>query len=215
METLISRTRRGGRAIHIFLKSLRGWIRREFIWSLLVIPILLIVAVYLLSEADFMGWRDHKVFKSLMEIVHPAFLAVFLLVSLFRLWLGRAAVFAFLAILAGFLLGREIIGQGSSIVCYAGLIGLLIYGNRHPDRIAPLLGSRWATNFLGMCFVCYLSSQLLDRGIVKRIGWLILWDTSWKPLHASNFEEGLESLGGFFVMLTSLVIHNPWKQRIE
>ena len=86
------------------------------------------------------------------------------------------------------------------------MIFLVVYGNRHPDRIASLLNSKWATSFLGMCFVCYLTSQLLDRGVVKRIGWLILWDTSWKPPHASNIEEALESLGGLFLLLTPLVI---------
>ena len=215
METLISRTRLTGRAIHIFLISLLRWVRRDFIWGLLIVPFLLIAAVYLLSEADFLGWSDRSVFKSLMEIVHPALLAASLLVFLFRLWWGRDKAFAFLAILAGFLLGREIIGQGSSAICYAGLIGLMIYGSRHPDRISALLDSRWATSFLGMCFVCYLSSQLIDRGIVKRIGWLILWDTSWKPPYGSNIEEALESLGGFFVLLTSIVIRIPLIRRDE
>ena len=65
---------------------------------------------------------------------------------------------------------------------------------------------RWATPLLGMCFVCYLSSQLLDRGIVKRIGWLILWDTSWKPAYSSNLEEALETLGGLFLLCTPFAV---------
>ncbi len=141
-----------------------------------------------------------------MEVVHPALLAGFLLVSLLRLWVSRDPAFAFLAVLSVFVLGRELMGQGSTVILYAALIGLIIYGNRYPDRIASLLQSKWATSFLGMCFVCYLSSQLLDRGIVKRIGWLILWDTSWKPPFSSNLEEALESLGGLFLLLTPFAI---------
>jgi hypothetical protein len=183
-----------------------GWVRRDFKWGLLIMPILLSALVYRLSVADFQGWGDHSVFKPLMEIVHPALLAGFLLVSLLRLWVSRDTAFAFLAVLSAFVLGRELMGQGSTFILYAALIGLIIYGNRHPDRIASLLRSKWATSFLGMCFVCYLSSQLLDRGIIKRIGWLILWDTSWKPPFSSNLEEALESLGGLFLLLSPFAI---------
>jgi hypothetical protein len=201
-----------------FLFSLLGWAHRDFIWGLLIIPILLSVLVYSLSAANFLGWGDHRVFKSLMEIVHPALLAGFLVVSLLRLFVSRDTAFAFLAVLSIFVLGREIMGQGSTVLLYAGLIGLLVYGNRHPDRLVSLLRSKWATSFLGMCFVCYLSSQLLDRGIVKRIGWLILWDTSWKPPFSSNLEEALESLGGLFLLFSAFVIRagdrsNPAREK--
>jgi hypothetical protein len=186
---------------------MRGWAGRDFIWGLLTIPILLMVIVYYLSATNFHGWGNQSKFKLLMEVAHPALLAGFLLISLLRLWMSRDTAFAFLAVLSGFVLGRELMGQGSTIILYAGLIGLIIYGNRHPDSIGSLLGSRWATSFLGMCFVCYLSSQLLDRGIIKRIGWVILWDTTWKLPFSSNLEEALESLGGMFLLFTPLVIH--------
>lgn len=181
-------------------------------------PILMSVLVYSLSGADFQGWGDQSVFKPLMEVVHPTLLAGFLLVSLLRLWVSRDTAFAFLAVLSAFVLGRELMGQGSTIILYAALIGLIIYGNRYPDRIASLLSSKWATSFLGMCFVCYLSSQLLDRGIVKRIGWLIFWDTSWKPPYSSNLEEALESLGGLFLLCTPFAVRlgaraNPSKKK--
>jgi hypothetical protein len=206
MDSLNSGPLQKGRTIRSFLSSMLGWLRRDFLWGLLIVPILYIVLIYSLSEADFQGWGDHSVFKPLMEIVHPALLAGFLLVSLLRLWVSRDTAFAFLAVLSVFVLGRELMGQGSTFILYAALMGLIIYGNRYPDRIASLLRSQWATSFLGMCFVCYLSSQLLDRGIVKRIGWLILWDTSWKPPFSSNLEEALESLGGLFLLLTPFAI---------
>ena len=194
------------RATLDFLSSLHGWARRDFIWGLLIVPILFIALVYYFSAVNFLGWADRNLFKSLMEIVHPALLAGFLLVSVIRLWGSRDTAFAYLAVLSVFVLGRELMGQGSTFILFAALIGLIIYGRWHPDRIASLLQSRWALSFLGMCFVCYLCSQLLDRGIVKRIGWLIFWDTSWKPPFSSNLEESLESLGGFFLLLTPFVI---------
>jgi hypothetical protein len=218
MGSLISGPLQKGRTIRSFLSSILGWVRRDFKWGLLIVPILLSALVYSLSAANFQGWGDHSVFKPLMEVVHPALLAGFLLVSLLRLWVSRDTAFAFLAILSVFVLGRELMGQGSTVILYAALIGLIIYGNRYPDRIASLLQSKWATSFLGMCFVCYLSSQLLDRGIVKRVGWLILWDTSWKPPFSSNLEEALESLGGLFLLLSPFAIRagvrsNPTRKK--
>ncbi len=213
MGSLTSQGVQIGQAAAGFLRSLLAWAHRDFIWYLLIVPVLLIAAVYQLSAANFLGWGDSSVFKPLMEIVHPALLAGFLCFSLLRRLQTRDTAFAFLAVLSAFVLSREIMGQGSSIVLYAGLIGLIVYGRIHPHRIAPLLRSRWATSFLGMCFVCYLSSQLLDRGVVKRIGWLVLWDTSWEPPYASNLEEALESLGGLFLMLTPLVIRTPQNRR--
>ena len=191
---------KGWRSIIGFLSSLLGWARCDFLWGLLIVPVLYVVLVYFLSEANFQGWSESKVFKPLMEIVHPALLAAFLLASLLRFWVSRDTAFAFLAVLSVFVLARELIGQGSSFILYAALIGLIVYGNQHPDRITSLLRSKWATSFLGMCFVCYLSSQLLDRGVIKRIGWLILWDTSWTVPYSSNLEEALESLGGLFLL---------------
>jgi hypothetical protein len=188
------------------VSSILGWIRSDFKWSLLIIPILFSVLIYSLSEVDYQGWGDRHRFKFLMEIVHPVILATFLLVSL-QSWLStKDTTFIFLTVLSVLVLGRELYGQGAGFVFYPALIGLIVYGSRNPDRIASLLGSKWATSFLGMCFLCYLSSQLLDRGLVKRIGWLIFWDTSWKPPHASNLEESLESLGGLFLLCMSIVV---------
>jgi hypothetical protein len=196
-----------GRAGGHFLGDMLKWARRDFIWGLLFVPVLYVAVIYGLSDADFLGWSDSDVFKPLMEIVHPVLLASVLLLSLTRWRMTRDAAFSFLAVLSLFVLGRELVGQGSTFVLYAAIIGLIVYGRRDPQRIGSLLQSRWATSFLGMCFVCYLSSQLLDRGIVKRIGWLILWDTSWKLPFSSNLEEALESLGGFFLLCTPIAVN--------
>ena len=196
-----------GQAVGRFFSVVLGWVRRDFLWGLLVVPVLYVVIVYRLCDANFLGWGDSGVFKPLMEIVHPLLLAGFLLVSLLSWRLTRDVTFCFLTVLSVFVLARELIGQGSTFVLYAAIIGLILYGQRDPERIGSLLRSKWATSFLGMCFVCYLSSQLLDRGIAKRIGWLILWDTSWKLPYASNLEEALESLGGFFLLCTPIAVN--------
>ena len=206
MKFVMSKITTASRATRDFLSSLFGWARRDFIWGLLIVPVLYTLLVYFLSSINFSGWGDRNVFKPLMEIVHPSLLAGFLIISLLRLWVSKDAAFAFLAVLSVFVLGRELLGQGSTFVLITAVIGLIIYGRKFPDRIASLLQSRWALSFLGMCFVCYLASQLLDRGIVKRIGWLILWDTSWKPPFSSNLEESLESLGGLFLLLTPFAV---------
>ena len=195
-----------GQAVGRFLAAVLRWVRRDFVWGLLVVPLLFVALVYNLCAANFLGWGDSSVFKPLMEIVHPLLLAGFLLFSLLSWRLTRDVAFCFLMVLSLFVLARELTGQGSTFVLYAAIIGLILYGNRYSERIGSLLRSRWATSFLGMCFVCYLSSQLLDRGIVKRIGWLILWDTSWKPPYSSNLEEALESLGGFFLLCTPFAV---------
>ena len=202
----ISKPVKIGQAVGRFFVTMLRWARRDFIWGLLVVPILFVPLVYSLCAANFLGWGDSSVFKPLMEIVHPLLLAGFLLLSVQSWRLTRDVAFCFLAVLSVFVLARELIGQGSTFVLYAAIIGLILYGNRDPERIGSLLRSRWAASFLGMCFVCYLSSQLLDRGIVKRIGWLILWDTSWELPFSSNLEEALESLGGFFLLCTPFAV---------
>lgn len=206
MNSVISKISYGCREILRFGSSVFVWARRDFFWALLIVPVLHVLLVFYFSKINYLGWGDRNVFKALMEIVHPALLAGFLFVSLLRLWASRDTTFAFLAVLSAFVLGRELMGQGSTFILIAALIGLIIYGRKFPDRIASLLQSRWALSFLFICFVCYLSSQLLDRGIVKRIGWLVLWDTSWKPPFSSNLEESLESLGGFFLLLTPFAV---------
>lgn len=182
------------------------WVPRDFVWALLVVPIISSTVVYLLSAGDVNGWGDDDKFKVVMEILHPTFIAIFLIVSWGKWIATRATEFAFLGTLSAFVLCRELVGQGSSIVLYAGLMMLFVYAMRNPEKLGGLFPSRWAGSFLLMCFMCYAFSQLLDRGAIKRIGWLLLWDTGWKVPYSSNFEEALEALGGFFLMLSPWVI---------
>lgn len=201
MMVLFKQTRN---ALYSFVAALPKWARSNFYWSLLIIPLVFSGFVYGISEADIFGWQDFRKCKNVMEIIHPSLLALVIVISISG-WLStKEQASSFLAVLGAFALFREIFGQGTTPVFLAGIIGLIVYWDQDRERIAMLLNSRWATSFLAMCFFCYLLSQLLDRGVIKRIGWLILWDTSWKPPHSSNIEEGLESLGGLFLVITSI-----------
>lgn len=186
------------------ITALPKWFSNDFYWGLLIFPFLFAALVYSLSEADVFGWQNFRTCKHAMEIIHPSLLALTVAVSALGYLKTKNCAFMFIAVLSAFALSREILGQGTTFIFLIGIVGLVMYGDRHGERISTLLGSRWAMSFLAMCFICYILSQLLDRGVIKRIGWLIFWDTSWRLPHSSNMEEGLESLGGLFLMLTSI-----------
>lgn len=188
------------------LHTILHWIAHEFHWSLLAVPVAVIALVYALSLNDIAGSADEDVFKRYMEILHPTLLAGFLLVAWGRWLATRDAAFAFLGVLAACTLSREIIGQGSSFIVYAGIVALYWYSVRHPEKLGTLFNADWVLSFIFMCFVCYATSQLLDRGAVKHIGRFILADSEWKLAHSSNLEEALESLGGGFLLLASLCV---------
>ncbi len=187
-----------------FISALPDWWRRDFIWRLMAAPVLFIVFMYILSDVNIFGWQDSSVCKNDLEIIHPALLLLTIIISVGGWLKTKDSALIFIGFLAAFAMARELLGQGSTFIFVAGIIGLIIYGDRDHERIKTLLNSKWSTSLLGMCFICYFISQLLDRGFIKRIGWLVTMDTSWKPPYSSNIEEGLESLGGFFLVLTSI-----------
>ncbi len=55
---------------------------------------------------------------------------------------------------------------------------------------------------VGMVFFCYALSQLMDKGLVKRLA-KPFTETKWPP-YSTYIEESLESLGGFFLVLAVL-----------
>ena len=50
----------------VLLSSILGWVRRDFKWGLLIVPILFSVLIYTLSEVDFQGWGNRHRLKYLM-----------------------------------------------------------------------------------------------------------------------------------------------------
>ncbi len=189
-----------------FFRALPAWFRTRYFWILLLAPAVTIVIVYQLSDANVMDWSDSEICKATMEIFHPALLVVGTLIAFSGWVLTRNVSLAFLGVMCVFVLAREIGGQGTSVILYAGLVGLISYGHARPHNVATLLDSRFASSLMATTFLCYAISQLIDRGVIKRLGWMITWDTSWTPPYESQIEETLETLGGAFLITAVLVL---------
>ena len=196
-----------------FPKSVWIWFRKDFIWPLLLFPFLFALQMYFVIDEKLFGtmvdgkwktWDETKRWKDLFEIVHPGLLAL----GVFLGFLGRVEYrktsFAFLGSLCAIALFREIAGQGWSTVFYGGILLLIVYARLKSEKLTLLHESRWTLSFVGMGFFCYALSQLLDRGLVKRLA-KTFTETKWPP-YSSYIEEGLESLGGFFLVLSVMSI---------
>lgn len=194
------------------IEDLRGWARKDFYWWLIVIPILQWLLVAHLSAIGFHEWQNHTVFKSLMEWVHPCILLAFTLIVLQRWRLDRTYTYGWLSILGFTLFCRELHFIGSSITSYTILIIMALIVFRHPDRLRPLFKVRWASSFFAMTWLLYLTSQLIDRGVIKRVGWVLLQNPEWDIPYSSNIEESLESLGGLFLLIMPFFISRNDKQ---
>ena len=192
-------------ALSAFLKGLPEWFRTRYLWAMLLIPVVCYVIVYMLADADVMGWRTASTAKSLMEVVHPSMLASGVVLGLLGYAVTRAPSLGFMSVLCAFTLAREIGGQGSSIILYIGLIMLITYGYANLSSVYSLLQSRLVSSCVASTFVCYFVSQLLDRGVIKRVGWLFTEGSSWAPPYSSQIEESLESLGGAFLLMAVLI----------
>ncbi len=188
-----------------FFRALPRWFRSRYMWALLLVPVIWSIGIDRLADANAMGWSDSATNKAFMEILHPALLATGVLFALAGWLVTRNTSLAFLSVLCAFLLSRELGGQGTSIILYLGLVGLITYGYFNFHKLETLLGSRFITSCIATGFIIYAVTQMLDRGIIKRLGWLFTWDTSWRPPYSSQMEESLESLGGSFLLLAVLV----------
>ena len=193
-------------ALQTFFKYLPGYFRREFIWWPVVIPFLVAGAVYMLSAADVFGWNAGPENKDLMEIVHPSLLATGVLLSLAGWRLTGDGALALMAGICASCLGRELGGQGTSSILIVGLFTCIWWANTHRQAVTTFLVSTWVRSLVAMCFISYTGSQLLDRGVIKRIGRLFTGDWEWKPLYSSNMEECLEVLGGLFLLLAAVLL---------
>lgn len=189
-----------------FFGSLPWYFRERFIWWLLLAPVLLVVLVYFLSDANIFGWQHQRTQKGHMEVLHPCLLAASVLLSLFGWLRSKDAALGLLAAVCSACFGRELAGQGTSIYLALGLIICIWYAHTRRQQIATLLQSRWALAFVAMGFINYALSQLLDRGVIRGIGRLITQSGGWQPPYASNLEESLESLGGLFLLLAATTL---------
>jgi hypothetical protein len=193
-------------SLYSFAVSLPNWARQNYIWSLIIVPCLFVFLMYCISGNNIFGWQNSHDCKNDLEIIHPSLLACAVFLSAVG-WIKTkdfSLTCLFFLCLGAF--SREILGQGYSYIFVIAIIGVIVLADQNRERMTTLLNSKWAASFLATTFICYIASQLLDRGVVKRIGWLVTMDTSWKPLYASNIEESLEALGGLFLVFTVVTL---------
>jgi hypothetical protein len=171
---------------------------------LLILPAAWIIIVYQLADANILGWHDSETCKATMEILHPVLLIAGTVIAFSGWALTRNVSLVFLGTMCAIVLSREIGGQGTSFILYAGLVVLITYGHARLSNITTFLDSRLASSLMATGYICYAVSQLLDRGVIKRLGWLATWDTSWKPPYATQIEETLETLGGALLAVAVL-----------
>ncbi len=195
------------------IRGLWGWASKDFYWWLIVIPILQSLLIAHLSAIGFHEWQNHKFFKNLMEWIHPSILLAFTLIVLQSWRLDRTYTYGWLSILGFTLYCRELHFVGSSITSYVILAIMALIAFRHPDRLRPLFRVRWASSFFAMTVLLYLTSQLIDRGAVKRVGWILLQNPKWNIPYTSNIEESLETLGGLFLLITPFLISRVVKPK--
>jgi hypothetical protein len=188
-------------ALKAFLRALPDWFRTRYLRTQLLAPIIFGVGVYMLSHTNHWGWNNPAECKALMEILHPMLLGIGVILGFSGWTIQKNSSAAFLGSICISALAREIGGQGTSFILYAGLIVLIVYGYNNYKRLAGVLHSQFILSCVATGFICYAISQLFDRGVIKRLGWLFTWDTSWKPPYSSQIEESLETLGGAFLLL--------------
>jgi hypothetical protein len=181
--------------------KLRAWMTNGFDWKLMLIPVGVIVAVFLVTFHNVMGWSDEDRFKSMMEVVHPAFLVIMAAVSWGKWYRLQQPVFAFVGVLSLFVLSREILGEGSSVILYIGIIGISLYGRKHSEIVNTMFSSRMAASLITATILCYALSQCFDRGTFRWFFRQYYGDPRWMLWGSSNFEEALEATGGFFLMM--------------
>ncbi len=188
---------------------------RHFHWWLLFIPLITCIILFKLSVNDFMGWNNYSVFKDQMEMAHPGVLLTFTLIMFLRYYFSRTYLNGWLLAMGISLFCRELHFAGTGTAIYGALAVLFYLAWKNRARMTPLTENRVAFSLFIMVFICYFCSQFLDRGLAKRVGWIILWDFSWELPHASNLEEYLEFLGGTFLLVTPFFLRKEPAEELK
>ena len=183
-----------------------NWAKGTFVWWLLFIPVIHFALVKYLSSEDLLFFQESAYVKQVFEIIHPSLLFVTMLLCWQGWRLSGRFAFGWLALFASCMFCREVHFEGSSVILVVGSLTLLAVAVRRTDERRAFLERRWACSFYFMGLICYLISQLLDRGILKHVIRWVTQDSSFKIFHSSNVEESMESLGGLFLLLTPLFL---------
>jgi len=189
-----------------FFRGMPAFFSHRYLWWFLLAPVLFSVVIYTLVDLNAWGWQKANVLKATMEIVHPALVCIAGLLGFIGWVVYRRTTLIFIGFLCLFVFFRELGGQGTSIILYLGLIALITWAWANPHRVQLLRLSPWALSALATAFICYGFSQMLDRGVVKRLGWAFTWDTSWEPPYSSQLEESLETFGGLMLLFMTLIL---------
>jgi hypothetical protein len=188
------------------LRVIFKWLYNDFKWPLLILIPVVACLINFLAHQDFLGWSANNVLKSKLEIIHPALLAGFALVSLMGWRMYSSAALGGMAWLGFAFVMREIHFEGSDYLM--GVIVVIVLGSawRSPERYVDLWNSDWVVSLLFMGFVSYFCSEiLLDRGLIKQPFELLYGDPDWKLPFSTQMEESLETLGGLFLFLSGLI----------
>jgi hypothetical protein len=111
---------------------------------------------------------------------------------------------------------REILGQGYSFLIVIGLPIMIVYAMENRKIFEPLYQSRISKSFLTMTFICYISSQLLDRGVVKRVYYVLTGDRTFSDrFYSENVEESLETLSGVFLLAVVIALYRKIPKRVS
>jgi hypothetical protein len=151
------------------VQSILHWLRSDFKWVLLLVIPVVACTVNFLAYQDFMGWSVKGVLKSKLEILHPALLTSFALVSLVGWRKFSSAALGVMALLGFAFLMREIHFEGSDYLMGLIVLSVLVSAWRASARFDALWKTEWVVSLLFMGFISYFCSEiLLDLGLIKQ-----------------------------------------------
>ncbi len=207
---------KGFSAIVRFPGQVFVWWKNEFPFLALLIPIVIGLVILAVSSFNLFGWHDEGLAKDQLEIAHPSLLAIAVILSILGRILYKDLSLSFMILLSGALLSREILGQGNSWIVYLAIIILIVWAEfSQKGGPTSLKNHKPATIALFLAFFSYLISQILDRGLIKTLMRFVSGDPELKIPYSSNIEESLETLGGFFVVLTIIHIMRYERQQTK
>ena len=199
-----------------FIADAFHWTIKDFQYWLLIFPVLVSVGTYHVTDSNTFGCLDFIRCKGYLEVIHPMVLALSVIGGFAGYYRSKQTVFLFVSALCCLPLLREVLGQGYSFLIVIGLPIMIVYAVDNRKKIEPLYQSRISKSFLTMTFICYITSQLLDRGVVKRVYYVLTGDRTFSDRFYSEIvEESLESLGGMFLLAVVIALYRKIPKQVS
>lgn len=188
------------------ISTIFRWLRHDFYRSLILIIPCVALIIATLSSQNFMNWQTGHVLKNVLEVLHPALLGTFTGIMFIGFVARRNQIAGWMALLGSAFFMREIHFEGSDFIMTFILLGIGVTAWRQPSRFTDLWNAPMTLSLIAMCGISYGCSEVLfDRGLIKQPFEIIFSDPEWKLPYSSNIEESLETLGGFFLLLSGFV----------